>query len=52
MRFEWDERKRLLNLEKHGLDFLDVAVVFEAPYVKGAFDLPGRRTEIFSHRDF
>ena len=34
MRFEWDERKRLSNLEKHGLDFLDVAVVFEAPHVE------------------
>jgi len=33
MRFEWDERKRLANLEKHGLDFLDVIEVFEAPYV-------------------
>jgi uncharacterized protein len=34
MRFEWDERKRLSNLEKHGLDFFDVAVVFEAPHVE------------------
>ena len=34
MRFEWDERKRLLNLEKHGLDFIDVAVVFEAPHIR------------------
>ncbi|MFZ0929882.1 MAG: BrnT family toxin [Syntrophobacteraceae bacterium] len=34
MRFEWDELKRLSNLEKHGLDFLDVAVVFEAPHVE------------------
>ena len=34
MRFEWDERKRLSNLEKHGLDFLDVAIVFEAPHVE------------------
>ena len=34
MRFEWDERKRLSNLEKHGLDFLDIAVVFEAPHVE------------------
>ena len=34
MRFAWDERKRLSNLEKHGLDFLDVAIVFEAPHVE------------------
>jgi uncharacterized DUF497 family protein len=34
MIFEWDERKRLSNLEKHGLDFLDVIAIFEAPHVK------------------
>ena len=34
MRFEWDERKQLSNLEKHGLDFLDVAAVFEVPHVE------------------
>jgi uncharacterized protein len=33
MRFEWDERKRGSNLEKHGLDFLDVSAVFEAPHI-------------------
>jgi uncharacterized DUF497 family protein len=33
MRFEWDERKRGVNLEKHGLDFVDTIEVFEAPYV-------------------
>ena len=32
-RFEWDERKRRSNLEKHGLDFLDISAVFEAPHV-------------------
>ena len=25
MDFDWDERKRASNLEKHGLDFADVA---------------------------
>jgi uncharacterized DUF497 family protein len=30
MRFEWDERKRLSNLAKHGLDFLDADLVFGA----------------------
>jgi uncharacterized protein len=29
MRFEWDERKRLSNLAKHGLDFLDAELVFD-----------------------
>lgn len=33
VRFEWDERKRLANLEKHGLDFVDVIGVFEAPHL-------------------
>ncbi len=30
MRYEWDERKRASNLEKHGLDFVDAGVVHEA----------------------
>ena len=28
MRFEWDEQKRRLNIEKHGLDFEDAPLVF------------------------
>lgn len=28
-RFEWDENKRALNIEKHGIDFLDVICVFD-----------------------
>lgn len=31
MDFEWDERKRRLNLEKHGVDFLDAIQVFSDP---------------------
>ena len=34
MRFKWDENKRLRNLEKHGLDFIDVVDIFEAPHVE------------------
>jgi uncharacterized protein len=26
MEFDWDERKRAQNLEKHGVDFADVAL--------------------------
>jgi uncharacterized DUF497 family protein len=33
MHFEWDEQKRIANLEKHGLDFLDAVDVFETPHV-------------------
>lgn len=31
--FEWDERKRLLNLAKHGIDFRDAVEVFERPHM-------------------
>jgi uncharacterized protein len=34
MRFEWDEAKRLANLEKHGLDFEDAWKVFESDYLE------------------
>jgi uncharacterized protein len=33
MRYEWDERKRISNLEKHGLDFIDATTIFEGPHV-------------------
>lgn len=29
MRFEWDEKKRLVNIRKRGIDFADVPVTFE-----------------------
>lgn len=29
MIYEWDEAKRLSNLEKHGIDFLDADLVLE-----------------------
>lgn len=27
--YEWDEQKRLGNIQKHGIDFLDVVQVFD-----------------------
>jgi uncharacterized protein len=33
MRFEWDEKKRLINIEKHGIDFIDVPAIFELDIV-------------------
>lgn len=33
MEFEWDEDKRLANVRKHGIDFLDVVTVFEGDIV-------------------
>lgn len=29
--FEWDETKRTLNLDKHGVDFVDAVEVFHDP---------------------
>ena len=29
MRFEWDEKKRRINIRKHGIDFADVPAIFE-----------------------
>ena len=31
--YEWDEIKRLGNIAKHGLDFLDAPLMFERPYM-------------------
>ena len=36
--FEWDEEKRRLALQKHGLDFLDAIEIFQTAYLL----LPGR----------
>lgn len=33
MEFEWDETKRLINLRKHGIDFIDIPIVFEGDIV-------------------
>jgi hypothetical protein len=31
--FTWDEKKRKLNLAKHGIDFHDAEVIFDGPLV-------------------
>lgn len=46
MRFEWDEAKRLTNLEKHGLDFADAQKVFESP----TLDFPDDREDYGEER--
>jgi len=33
MNYEWDENKNRSNLIKHGLDFHDAILVFEAPMI-------------------
>lgn len=35
MEFEFDEAKRLATVEKHGLDFLDAAALFDSPHLVG-----------------
>jgi uncharacterized DUF497 family protein len=34
MEFEWDEDKRRLNLEKHGIDFEDAIAIWEGNVVQ------------------
>jgi uncharacterized protein len=34
MGFEWDEQKRLDNLEEHKVDFADAALIFENPVIE------------------
>lgn len=29
MKYEWDENKRLSNIKKHGLDFIEACFIFE-----------------------
>lgn len=33
MDFEWDEAKRLKNIERHGIDFLDADILFGNPHL-------------------
>lgn len=33
MNFEWDEDKRLTNIEKHGIDFIGIETLFEGDTV-------------------
>jgi uncharacterized DUF497 family protein len=36
LRFEWDEAKRRENIRKHGIDFIDAALVFDGPTIEKA----------------
>jgi uncharacterized DUF497 family protein len=44
MEFTWDEAKRLSNIEKHHLDFIDVWQVFDGDHIKGPAK-PGKSGE-------
>jgi len=41
MQFEWHEPKRLANIEKHGIDFLDAGLLFEGPHLVAPANLVG-----------
>ena len=36
MDFEWDEGKALINVEKHGIDFIDAMRIWERPVIDPA----------------
>jgi len=38
LRFEWDPRKRALNLRKHGVAFEDAIELFAQPYLEDPDD--------------
>jgi uncharacterized protein len=33
MKLDWDDRKNAANIEKHGLSFAEVGLVFEGPHL-------------------
>jgi len=46
MRFTWSEAKRKLNIQTHGLDFVDAARVFDGPtytFEDGRFEYTEQR---------
>ena len=51
MRFEWDEDKRQSNIEKHGLDFIRAARLFDGRPRLDAASPRGREHRILSIGD-
>lgn len=47
----WDESKRQINLDKHGLDFVDAVMVLESPYRLDVATVRGgeQRTQSFAY---
>ncbi|MCW8088230.1 BrnT family toxin [Sabulicella glaciei] len=43
---EWDEAKRLSNLIKHRLDFLDAWLIFEGPFIVEAARRQGEERKL------
>lgn len=46
MQFAWDDEKNEINIQKHGIDFADVHVMFQAPMLVDVDD----RTEYGEER--
>ncbi len=38
MKFEWDQKKEALNIQKHGVTFEQVSYVFADPYALNKYD--------------
>ena len=36
--FEWDEKKRQQNIDKHGVDFIRAAMIFDNPVIEAIDD--------------
>jgi len=54
MIFEWDDEKRLANIEKHGIDFTDAPNLFTGPFLTledARHDYGEQRLIAFGHVD-
>ena len=46
--FEWDEAKRLSNIEKHGLDFEDAVTLFDGQHIIAPAKMAGNEARFFA----
>jgi uncharacterized protein len=51
LQVQWDEAKRMSNLDKHGLDFIDSVMVLDSPYRLDVDSMRGieLRTQSFAY---
>jgi uncharacterized DUF497 family protein len=52
MEFEWDEGKRLANMAKHGLDFVDAPVLFDGGLSRHGREDAHWRAKVACNGDF
>jgi uncharacterized protein len=48
LQVQWDEAKRMSNLDKHGLDFIDSVIVLDSPYRLDVDSLRGSELRVQS----